>query len=330
LQPWIPQDFGEEQLARVWNGSETHGFTGRDGSIYLVASNMHTRLDVLETNGLGGVISYRHAGPRHIVAQNTGPLAIPGCDPSTTRANRFTKGTIVEGITSEGDSILLLAWGWGGVKPCPDLRDYAEDSHEVFFAYSRDGGETWFNREGTQSRTAPVCRDELDCVQATHGIAFNDPAFIVSGTRQREHRGLWYDTATDTVYLVFTKSKWCDSGICLVKNVTDPGALMLLRFSLGTGQVDETLVDRGGGNYTHISALRKGADGVLYLYASDGNFFEHLSLDGGTTWEPRTRIEFSRRFHGVPRLPCSPSTMLNAGASVNGPLYLHRRTTLGP
>lgn len=155
-QPWVPVSFGVEQSSRLFQGAEAHGFTGRDGAVYLIGHNTTTRLDVIEPNGAGGAISYRHPqGPLQVIAV-TDDLAIPGCDPSTILA-RFTKGYLTEGVTSQGDSILLAVWGWAAGAPtaCPDIQGYGDDSHAVYFAYSLDGGQTWWNRAGSTSRTAP-------------------------------------------------------------------------------------------------------------------------------------------------------------------------------
>jgi hypothetical protein len=323
-QPWVPWSFGVEQSSRLFQGAEAHGFTGRDGAIYLIGHNSSTRLDVIEPNGVGGAISYRYPqGPLHVIAV-TDPV-IPGCDPSTIMAN-FTKGYITEGVTGDGDSILLAVWGWASGAPtaCPDIQGYGEDSHAVYFAYSLDGGRTWWNRTGSASRTAPNCTDPADCGDPSHGIAMNDPAFQLTSTRQRDKRAAWYDDETDTIYLAFAKSVWCNSGVCLTQNVTDPGALMLLRFQLGSGPLDQRKV--WSGDYTHIPAIHRTPDGRIYLYAASGGLaYEHVSDDDGASWS-RTAIEMMGRVHGHATLPCAPATVATAGATSNGPFYVFNRT----
>jgi hypothetical protein len=339
-EPDLPRTFGAEQPSRVFTRAEVHGFTGRDGAIYLIGHNLHTRLDIIEPNWRGGAISYRYPGALHVVTQDTGDIEIPGCVSGTRVGNRFTKGYITEGLTSDGQSILLAVWGWAGpaggtpvevdglIYGCADIRDYAEDSHEVFFAYSLDGGGTWWNREGTASRTAPVCMDSVACSDPSAGIMMNDPAFMLTTTRQREKRAAWYDTETDTVYLAFAKSRWCDAGVCRSRSVTDPGALMFLRFPLGPGPIAERKV--ADGDYTHIPAIRQDPQGRLYLYAvGDGLYWEHVSDDDGETWHARVLVTLvpgdMGRAHGHAWLPCAPDTLLTAGATSGGPLYLYRR-----
>lgn len=320
----MPRSFGVEQSSRLFQGTEAHGFTGRDGAIYLIGHNSNTRLDVIEPNGVGGTISYRYPqGPLHVIAV-TDPV-IPGCDPSTIMAN-FTKSYITEGMTSDGDSILLAVWGWASGAPaaCPDVRNYGDDSHAVYFAYSLDAGRTWWNRTGSASRTAPNCTDPADCGDPSHGIAMDDPAFQLTSTRQRDKRAAWYDAETDTIYLAFAKSTWCSRGVCIEPNVTSPGALMLLRFQLGSGGVFERKV--ADGDYTHIPAIHRAPDGRIYLYAASGGLaYEHVSDDDGASWS-RTEIEMMGRVHGHASLPCAPSTIVTAGATSNGPFYLFTRT----
>ena len=327
-EPGVPESFGTEQSSRLFQGAEAHGFTGHDGAVYLVGHNVNTRLDVIEPNGVGGVISYRHpVGPLSVIAGNPSPLSIPGCLPETTTGGRFTKGYIAEGVTSGGDPILLAVWGWalGAAGACPDIQAYGTDSHEVFFAYSLDAGRTWWNRPGSAQRTAPNCSDPADCVDPSHGITMNDPAFVVTATRQRHIRAAYYDGVTDTIYLSFARSTWCDRGTCLTPNPKDPGALMLLRFQLGSGPVLERKVSDG--DYTQIPAIRKAPDDRLYLYAaSGGRYYEHVSDDDGLTWSRTELVNPMSRVHGHAYLPCAPSTIATAGSSNQGPFYFVRRS----
>ena len=321
LTAWEP-----ETRARLFNSGELNGFQLDDGAVVLVGSNLSTRIDVIEPGG-----GYRWPAARQVVAQDTRP----GGSACGSRGNRFTKGVVEAGWrTPEGAQVLVATWGWGGgfdedVRPawlCPDIRDYPTDSHEVFFAFSEDGGLTWQDKDRTKRVEAPLCFADSACAH-DQGIRHNDPAFRVTRTRQRSHRAIWaHDDGT--VYIAFERSQWCDSGEdCPKRNATQPGALGLLRFRLG-GPVEERLVDPAPHSYT--AGVRKSGDSLFVWSKSDRDqmVYEYRSDDEGVTWS-RTAIARGYRLHGATRIPCLDSIRLAISAGGNPLKVYHYRRTFG-
>lgn len=322
LSEWEP-----ETRARLWNSGELNGFRLDDGAVLLVGSNFSTRIDVIEPGG-----AWRWPAARQVVAQDQGSRGT-ACG---SRGNRFTKAVVEEGWSlPDGGQALVATWGWGGgfsddARPaglCPDIRDYAADSHEVFFAFSEDGGLTWQDKDRRKRVAAPLCPTEEACGR-THGIAYDDPAFRVTRSRQRAHRAIWaHDDAT--VYIAFERSQWCDAGDdCAAPSATRPGALTLLRFRPG-GPVEERAVDPAPHSYT--AGVRKAGDS-LFVWSKneqDQMVYEYRSDDDGATWS-RTAIVRGNRVHGTTRIPCLNSIRLAITAGGRPLAVYHYRRTLGP
>jgi hypothetical protein len=322
-----PHDLAEwepEGRTRLFSGGELNGFRLDDGAVVLVGSNFSTRVDVIEPGG-----RYRWPAARQVVAQDSSPRGSACGSPG----NRFTKGVVEAGWRTEaGGRVLVAAWGWGGgfsdnARPdwlCPDIRAYQTDSHEVFFAFSDDGGVTWQDKDRTKRVTAPPCPTPVACGRPV-GIRHDDPAFRVTRTRQRGHRAIWADD-DGTVYIAFERSEWCDSGDdCQTRSATRPGALALLRFRLG-GPVEEGLVDPAPHSYT--TGVRK-AGGSLYVWSKndrDQMVYEYRSDDEGATWS-RKIILRGYRMHGTTRIPGLDAMRLvisaNGGAQR---VHLYRRS----
>jgi hypothetical protein len=306
-----PHDIGSwrpEERTRLFNSAETNGFRLDDGAVVIVGSNFSARIDVVEPGG-----AYRWPAARQVVTQH-GRVRESKCSP---RGNRFTKAVFEGGWrTGSGRQVLVATWGWGGGFPddrrpgwlCDDIRDYSHDSHEVFFAYSDDGGVSWKNKDGNVRVDAPLCPTEHDCRGPEDGIAYDDPAFQVSRTRQKAHRAIWaHDDGT--VYIAYERSNWCDTGgTCDKRDVENPGALMMLTFK-PNGPVREVTVDRSPHWYT--AGIRK-AGSSIYVWSSskqDGIVYEYRSDDEGETWS-KTPIGRGGRVHAATRIPCLDSIRL--------------------
>ena len=283
-------EFGEKLRLRDWTVNERQKFRMRDGALLVAGADLAGLIDIIEPGG-----EFRWPGSRQVVQQDEGEKP-----PYVCRANRFTKTQFYEG--PDGTLYALWGWGHGGRDDCDDIRRYSEDSHEVFFAYSTDGGITWHNREGTRNVESKLCLEYSDCnrygsVIADGGIVHDDPDFILTPTRQREHRVMWAEPNGD-IYVTFTKSTWCDEGICLERDVTDPGALMLVRFNLNRPEdgITETIVNNDPDrSHFRVAGIRK-ADDALYIWVttrSPSRFFEYVSYDDGETWSSTQPINGS-------------------------------------
>ena len=196
----------------------------------------------------------------------------------------------------------------------------------MFFAYSTDGGITWQNRQNTKSVTAPLCPTGTDCLGAGYGILHSDPDFRLTTTRSRAYKkALWADDS-GRIHIVFSKSSWCNSGICETQNVTNPGALMYLSLGTGNGDVTETVINSE--THTFIGGIREN-QGTLWVWAeSSGVFYEYTSTDDGNLWF-REAVHASGRLQGATNLPGLNSVrMVFVGGSVGGSNQVHyfRRT----
>lgn len=275
----------DERFARLWTPSETHGFRLADGRLFVAGSDKDARIIIINTDG-----SYVWPYGRQVIDSDSAPPNEYVC-----KGNRFTKAVFHAGE----DGRLHVTWGWGGglggedpYAECPNMQHYRDDSMEVYYAFSEDDGVTWQNLERTRSVVAPLCDDDVSTCGSRGGIAYNDDDFMVTDTRQRQHRKLWVDSEGN-VKLGFIKSTWCDSGICTTRDVTNPGAVMLLEFNLNDADrssVKETMVHPEK-NY-FFGSMQPG-DGGLYFYAinQDTNYYatEYFYKDGETTVNPIKR-----------------------------------------
>ena len=282
-----PNDISEwepEVLDRLWNGAELNGLQLEDGAVLIAGSDRASRIDIIEPGG-----RYRWPASRQVVTQN--PKASGGGEGGCT-GPRFTKAVYTRGDSGN----LYVVWGWakGPNQPEADCQGYPTDSHEVFFAYSSDGGVTWKNRRGNREVIAPLCPELDDCRNVvTQGIVHDDPDFQLTSTRQREFRGIW-EHDDGTVYVAFSKSMWCNSGYCPTRDVTHPGALMLLTFRTGEGSVDQTMINpeshfrvagvRREGNNIYVWAVTDKEKRASPITTSPRTFYEYVSTDAGETW----------------------------------------------
>ncbi|MFT4309551.1 MAG: discoidin domain-containing protein [Candidatus Woesearchaeota archaeon] len=281
IQPLDSSSFGEMWKLRDYTVNERQMFRMRDGALLIAGSDLAGRIDIIEPGG-----EYRWTAPRQVIHQDTRAMREHVC-----QGNRFTKAHFHEGP----DGTLYVVWGWGqgGRDECPDIQMYGTDSHEVFFAYSIDGGITWHNREGTRAVESKLCYAYEDCSQWNRlipdgGIVHDDPDFMLTPTRQREHRVTWAEPDGD-IYVAFSKSMYCDSGVCLTKNVTNPGALMLVKFNINEPDEDiEEIMVNADSEHFRVAGVRKAGD-VLYIWVNTWNptmaFYEYISYDDGITWE---------------------------------------------
>ena len=171
----------------------------------------------------------------------------------------------------------------------------------MFFAFSADGGITWQNRQKTKSVTAPLCPTSADCKGAGCGILQSDPAFMLTTTRSRAYKKALWEDDSGRIHIVFSKSSWCDEGICdeLPVTLTNPGALMYQSVTL-EGTVTETIIDTEP--HTFIGGIRED-QGMLWVWAeSSGTFYEYTSSDDGISWT-REAVHASGRLHGATNLP---------------------------
>lgn len=296
--------WGPEERTRLWTFAELHSQRLLDGGLLLAGSDLSAVIDIIQPAG-GASVSYRWESARQVITQDTSSSGSPpGC--SFPYLNRFTKAVFSQGV----DGRLYVVWGWGGgyydhERPallCNDIRHYTEDSHELYFAYSEDGGMNWRNKAGTKSIMAFPCSSRSMCYSNTRaGIVHNDPAYRLTTTRQGEHRKIWVHE-DGTVYIVFVNSSWCDSGVCnqVKSTAKHPGALKLLKFKLGKTPITETTVHAN--QHFNIGGIRKHKDD-LYIWAHDkekNRIYEYLSVDNGKSWKPRKLVmnKTCWRLHG--------------------------------
>jgi len=318
-----PHDISEwedETTTRFFNYGELNGFRLNDGAVLIVGSDHQGTIDIIEPGG-----SYRWPAPRQVVANDRSAAGAPsGCT-----GNRFTKAVFFGGREPAPNQTLYATWGWSGTAGSTDCQNYVIDHHEVYFAYSTDGGITWQNRQNTRSVTAPLCPTGTDCKGAGYGILHSDPDFRLTTTRSRGFKkALWADDSGQ-IHIAFDKSKWCDSGICETENVTDPGALIYQTFTIG-GQVTEHVINTE--EHTFIGGIRED-QGLLWVWAeSSGIFYEYTSTDDGISWS-REAVHPSGRLQGATNLPGLNSVrMVFVGGSVGNTNQVHyfRRTFAAP
>ena len=148
-------------------------------------------------------------------------------------------------------------------------------------------------------------------------------------TRSRAYKkALWADDSGQ-IHIVFSKSSWCNSGICETQNVTDPGALIYQTFAIG-GEVTEIVINTEA--HTFIGGIRED-QGILWVWAeSSGVFYEYTSFDDGMSWS-RVAVHASGRLQGATNLPGLNSVrMIFVGGSVGNSNQVHyyRRTFDAP
>lgn len=291
--------------------AETNGLTLKNGNVLIGGTDIRSRFEIIEPyDGGSENINYKF-DTKQVVDSLYGATA---GNTNHCKGNRFTKGYYQEGVGT--DNNIYIVWGWGGTggdpHPCKDgdMKKYTTDSHEVFFAYSDDGGITWRNTDNTASIAAADCPKPKDCRgETTEGIKFNQDDFRISTMRQREHRQLWADP-DGTIYITFLKSDYCDSGTCTNgASVTDPGQLMLLKFKLGDSIHDVIINEVWNERHLWLGAIRK-HDDELYIWANEQgdagseswDMYEYVSTDDGETWR-RTQLNTAvtagcARMHG--------------------------------
>jgi hypothetical protein len=323
--PLDSSSFGAMEKLRDYTVNERQMFRMLDGAVLVAGADFAGRIDIIEPGG-----EYRWPAARQVVHQDTRAMREHVC-----QGNRFTKAHFHEGP----DGTLYVVWGWGhgGKDECADIESYGTDSHEVFFAYSRDGGLTWHNREGTRTVASKLCHAYEDCSQWNRlipdgGIVHDDPDFMLTTTRQREHRVTWAEPNGD-IYVAFSKSMYCDSGICLTKRVSDPGALMLVTFNLNEPEsgIDEIVVNAESEHF-RVAGVRKAGD-ALYIWVNtrDPNaFYEYVSYDDGSTWErnrPQLGSDCGNRIAGDYFVPHQnvASFLIQCGGTGQDGLWLYER-----
>jgi len=219
--------------------------------------------------------TYRWPAMRQVIAQDTSSNGDPV---SGVTGNRFTKAIYQPSYNVHNR--IYVTWGWacGGsfANMSQDCRGYSQDSHEVFFAYSDDGGENWKNLAGTRTVEAPLCPASGNYCgwDPTKGIVHYDPDFKITTTRQGEGRHLWEDH-DGTIYLAFTKS---------ITHESRPGALTLLKFQIG-GSVSEIEVNTE--LHSSVAGIRKDGS-TIYIWAEGAAgqiAYEYTSGDEGSSWQ---------------------------------------------
>lgn len=310
ITSWDP-----EQKLRLANMTELNGVRLRDGAVLMVGSDVRGHIDILEPGG-----AYRWPAMRQVITQDTSSTG----DPATgAEGNRFTKAVFEQGRYT---GRLYTVWGWACAEDAVtgDCDVYWNDSHEVFFAYSDDGGVTWRNKDNTTAVEAPLCPStEVPPYcndDPTKGILHDDPAFaITTTTRQREHRAIW-EGRDGTIYVAFSQS---------MTNGAQPGALMMLAFTLG-GPVTEYLVNEN--SHLRIGGIRKERS-TIYIWAIDqthNEAFEYTSSDGGYTWSRSLIIgDNCQRIHGSANIPGLQSVRMAIQCNPvpgESEVYYYRRT----
>ena len=324
-RPLDSSSFGEMWKLRDHTVNERQMFRMRDGAVLVAGADLSGRIDIIEAGG-----EYRWPAARQVIHQDTRAMREHVC-----QGNRFTKAHFHEGP----DGTLYVVWGWGhgGRDECADIEHYSTDSHEVFFAYSRDGGVTWHNREGTRMVESRPCHTYEDCARWNRllpdgGIVHDDPDFMLTTTRQREHRVTWAEPNGD-IYVAFSKSMYCDSGICLSKNVNDPGALMLVKFNIfEPDEGIEEIVVNAESEHFRVAGVRKAGD-ALYIWVNTWNpiaFYEYISYDDGLTWErnrPQIGSNCGNRVAGNYFIPHQnvASFLIQCGGTGQYGLWLYER-----
>ena len=155
---------------------------------------------------------------------------------------------------------------------------------------------------------------------STRGIPHNDPDFHITTTRQRRHRALW-EHKDGTVYIVFTKSAYCNSGHCPTRDVTDPGALTLLTFQIGVDPVRETTIHSG--NHDNAVGIRREGNAIYVWAISEGDLYEYISPDEGRSWERTLIRSGAGRAHGQINVPGDRSARVMFQSS--GSVWLYER-----
>lgn len=319
--PADASEFAPAEQLRLWASAELHGLRLRDDAVLFGGSDHEGRMDILEPDG-----TWRWPGPRLVVRQDksdeAGPEQCTGSDDAG--GNRFTKARYFEG----SNGVLYVLWGWGRGSPplCDDLRHYGSDGHELFFAFSEDGGVHWENLARTERVTSQLCETEEQCKDGPGGIYFADENFRVTTLRQRQHRALWA-SEDGTLHVAFAASTWCHEGFCSERDVQHPGALMYLPLRIGEPPPEPTIVERG--DFTYVAGVRE-EGGTIYIWALDteGNDVRELtSSDGGATFEGETIRSDCGRMHGEVGPGCAATMLLQcSGPDDSRTMFLYRRT----
>jgi len=293
--------------ARLNNHSELTGLRLFDGTVLLAGVDTEVIIDRVGAGGL-----YQWTNGRKIISVDDLN------NPDIMNDRSFSKAVFHEGQVSPRR--LYTVWGWAcgrAVSPEEGCYHYVDSSDKVYFAYSDDTGLTWKNREGNRL---------IEAVGAPHpgygddrtAIRITDDAFVISETKQAEHRAIW-ETSDRNILIAFAGAR-CDDPI----DCPEPlGALRMLRIRLGEDGCDATLEDCveeyvvSEAEHSFIPVIRR-HNGTIYIYAVNvtlGVLFEYSSTDAGLTWERKPIIEDCggcARVHGLERVPGMDSVHLVA------------------
>lgn len=280
-----------EGRQRLWTDSETYGFRMQDGSVLMAGFDNPARIDIIEPNG-----SYLWLDARGVVWNTYYGSSMGLCN-----SNRFTKAVFAQG----SDGNLYVVWGWAAANSpnavqvqCLDERFYTQDSHEVFFAMSEDGGLTWHNLADTKTVPSKLCPTFAAC-DGQGGIAFNDQTFKITSTRQAESRNIYVDK-NGNAYVAFVKSFWCNSGTCTTQSVTDPGALMMLTFNVhNPNSVQQTMIDTDRRHRRHQTGRRR----HLHLGRHEVRHGDEYFIDGSGCITKKTMFTGAGRIAGDFNVP---------------------------
>ena len=313
--------FGSENKARLLNYAEIQGFRMQDGKVFIAGADQNGRYDIMNTDG-----NWALSSARQVVQQDRSAAGAPNCTSGGEGFNRHTKTVFHQGKNGK----LYAIWGYSlpynesnrPATACKDLRHYTEDEHEVFFAYSTDGGNNWKNASG--SRTVPV--GTCTATDCTGGIKSADKDFKITTLRQREHRKLWVE-ADGRVNIAFSRSIWCTTGTCTKRETSStfkPGALMYLSFYPGQTIGEPVTVNssehnnlpgirvEGGKVYIWAHRLRSGGGEVVEYVSSDRKNFTATTIQSGCS-----------RSHGDTAAPEFKSVLIVS--SCNRDVQLYRR-----
>ena len=324
---------GSEGRTRLQHTSETHGFRLQDGGLLLGTSA--GEFDIREPDG-----TWRTSELQRVVRDENYAAGSPHCpDQGHNYLNRFKKTVFHQGV----DGNLYVIWGYASGwhaddtdKPpslCSDLRHYDEDDHELFFAYSSNGGATWKNATGTVELPVGTCTASGVC---SGGIPHYKEEFRITDVRQGEHRKIWV-TGDGTVHITFVQSSWCYSSACIqsapgsTDSRWDPGALMYLKFKLGETPGQPVKVEPvNADTFFYVAGIRE-QDGNVYIWAldKDTNKIAEFMSSNGTTFS-RTDvagIPWCNRLHGDVSAPEYRSILLVAQCNDGNPrqVFLYRR-----
>ena len=293
--------FEGDKKARLLNYAELQGFRMQDGKVFIAGEDQSGRFEIMNTSG-----GWETASPRQVVENDTSSNGLnDACKSSNTKVyeyNRHTKAVFHQGQ----DGNLYVIWGYSfpltdtkrsdgtteretkAPYACQDLRHYTEDSHEVFFAYSSDGGDHWQNAANSigENGSQGVVPGTCTASECTGGIASADVRFRLNDVnlRQGEHRKIWVE-ADGRVNIAFVRSNWCTSGTCLTQEAASstfkPGALMYLSFYPGQTQTIK-LVTVNSGKHKYLPGIRV-EGGKVYIWgqnlSSNSDVFEYVSSD---------------------------------------------------